>query len=78
LNFIIAGCLERLSWQLPVHQKQELVSDGLAESQRPCVAEAEVQKSRCDPKVASRQVQHANIVLVQDYDTNLDLASLAS
>ena len=54
------------------------MSDGLAESQRPCVAEAEVQKSRCDPKVASRQVQHANIVLVQDYDTNLDLASLAS
>jgi hypothetical protein len=78
LYFIIVVCLERLSWQLRVHQKQELVSDGLVESQRPCVAEAEVQKNRCDLKVASRQVQHANIVLVQDYDTNLDLEWLAS
>ena len=32
-----------------------------------------MQKSRCDPKVESRQVSHEDIVLVQDFDKNLVL-----
>ena len=64
---------QNLSFQLQPHRRQEPESDGLAGSQRPCVEAAEVQKSRCDPKVESRQVSHEDIVLVQDFDKNLVL-----
>ena len=67
-----------LSFQSQLRQRQERATDGLAETQRPCAEAAEVQKSRYGPKVESRQVRREDIVLVQDFDKNLDPELLTS